>query len=50
VNFRSPFDLLSTYLGRAEVSPWTAGAHQPRPVPWLEYRAGWDSYRRSPRT
>jgi len=46
VGFRSPFDLLSTYLGRAEdLAPWTAGAHINRDQqPWLEYRAGWDSY------
>jgi len=46
VGFRSPFELLSSYLGRAEdLKDWTAGAHINRDrQPWLQYRAGWDSY------
>jgi len=46
VGFRSPFELFASYLGRAEdLSAWTAGAHINRDrQPWLQYRAGWDSY------
>src|SRR5262249_59894567 len=50
VGFRSPFELLSSYLGRAEdLAPWTAGAHINHDRrPWLQYRAGWDSYTPQP--
>jgi len=46
VGFRSPFDLMATYLGRpADLADWTAGAVINRDAqPWLQYRAGWDSY------
>jgi spermidine synthase len=46
VGFRSPLELLSTYAGRAgDLQPWLAGAHINHDhQPWLQYRAGWDSY------
>ena len=46
VGFARPFELLASYLGRAEdLGPWLAGAHINRDrQPWLQYRAGWDSY------
>jgi spermidine synthase len=46
VGFRSPFELMATYLGRpADLQGWTAGAVINRDGrPWLQYRAGWDSY------
>ena len=50
VGFRSPFELLSTYLGSAEdLKPWLAGAHINHDrQPWLQYQAGWDSYVQQP--
>ena len=46
VGFRTPFELMATYLGRpADLATWTAGAVINRDRrPWLQYRAGWDSY------
>jgi spermidine synthase len=46
VGFRSTFELMATYLGRpADLTAWTAGAVINRDGrPWLQYRAGWDSY------
>ncbi|MEQ1831783.1 MAG: fused MFS/spermidine synthase [Candidatus Eisenbacteria bacterium] len=50
VGYRSAFELLSSYLGRAQdLKPWTDGAHINRDrEPWLQYRAGWDSYTQQP--
>jgi spermidine synthase len=46
VGFRSPFELMATYLGRpSDLKEWTADAVINRDRrPWLQYRAGWDSY------
>jgi len=46
VGFRTPFELMAAYLGRpADLATWTAGAVINRDRrPWLQYRAGWDSY------
>lgn len=50
VGYRSALELLSSYLGRAQdLTAWTDGAHINRDrEPWLQYRAGWDSYTPQP--